>query len=277
MRVAPLAAVVLLPLALAGAPAFGQTPGEISFWESVRDSKNPAELQAYIAQYPNGAFVALARARLAALRGGPAPAAQPQEAPVRPAQDDVRWPLPQPGDSWTYRWREGKGTGAKEHTMVVTVASASAGTVVDQATIDGATPPIQSNHFKGSYIFSQGASVYSPYLPMFATLRERGSPGRLQFLDAACTGRQVCDGKARIYGKEPVSVPAGFFVATRVSVEQTWAPAFFGAAGARGGRTLTAWYAPEVRRVVKYTSRAIVGGAPMETDFEIELVSFQVK
>jgi len=40
---------------------------EIVFWESVRNSPNAAELQAYIDQYPNGTFVALAKARLAAL------------------------------------------------------------------------------------------------------------------------------------------------------------------------------------------------------------------
>jgi hypothetical protein len=40
---------------------------EIAFWQTVRDSKNRAELQAYLDRFPNGAFVPLARARLAAL------------------------------------------------------------------------------------------------------------------------------------------------------------------------------------------------------------------
>jgi hypothetical protein len=34
------------------------------FWETVRNSRDPAELLAYLQQYPNGAFVALARQRL---------------------------------------------------------------------------------------------------------------------------------------------------------------------------------------------------------------------
>ena len=55
-------AAVVVPVR--GGPA---TSVEISFWESVRDSKNPAELQAYLDQFPNGVFAPLAKARLAAL------------------------------------------------------------------------------------------------------------------------------------------------------------------------------------------------------------------
>ena len=34
------------------------------FWESVRNSNEPAEIEAYLSQYPNGAFTGLARARV---------------------------------------------------------------------------------------------------------------------------------------------------------------------------------------------------------------------
>ncbi len=40
---------------------------ELAFWESVKDSGNPKELQAYIDNYPNGRFATLAKLRLAAL------------------------------------------------------------------------------------------------------------------------------------------------------------------------------------------------------------------
>jgi predicted Ser/Thr protein kinase len=48
------------------APARAQ-PDEVVFWESVRGSNNPAELEAYLAKYPEGTFAPLARARIAAL------------------------------------------------------------------------------------------------------------------------------------------------------------------------------------------------------------------
>jgi class 3 adenylate cyclase len=37
---------------------------ELSFWESVRDSDNPALIQAYLEKYPDGEFSALARIRI---------------------------------------------------------------------------------------------------------------------------------------------------------------------------------------------------------------------
>ena len=44
---------------------------ETVFWQSVADSTNPAEFEAYLSQFPNGVFRALAEARLAALRERP--------------------------------------------------------------------------------------------------------------------------------------------------------------------------------------------------------------
>ena len=52
------------------------------FWQSTANSTNPAEFEAYLAQFPNGVFRALAEARLAALR---APASESPAAVGRPA------------------------------------------------------------------------------------------------------------------------------------------------------------------------------------------------
>jgi hypothetical protein len=50
---------------------------ELAFWESVKSSNYPADLQAYLAQYPSGTFANLATARLAQLKaaGPSSPAA----------------------------------------------------------------------------------------------------------------------------------------------------------------------------------------------------------
>ena len=40
---------------------------ELSFWESVRESDNPASIQAYLEKYPNGEFSALAQIRIGEL------------------------------------------------------------------------------------------------------------------------------------------------------------------------------------------------------------------
>jgi hypothetical protein len=47
---------------------------EITFWNSVKDSRNPSEISAYLDKYPNGTFAPLAKLRLDALKGGSAPA-----------------------------------------------------------------------------------------------------------------------------------------------------------------------------------------------------------
>jgi TPR repeat protein len=70
----PSGPAVAEPVRLAQADA-----AEISFWESVKDSTKPAELEAYLKAYPNGTFAALARIRLDALNKGPKSAAAARE------------------------------------------------------------------------------------------------------------------------------------------------------------------------------------------------------
>ena len=40
---------------------------EVVFWQTIQNSTNPAEFEAYLEQFPNGVFRALAQARLATL------------------------------------------------------------------------------------------------------------------------------------------------------------------------------------------------------------------
>ena len=51
------------------------------FWRSVMHSTNPAELEAYLSQFPNGVFRVLAQARLSALPAAPAAARVSDAAP----------------------------------------------------------------------------------------------------------------------------------------------------------------------------------------------------
>ena len=61
---------------------------ETVFWESVRESANPAELEAYLARWPNGVYAPLARTRVAALR--PAAAVDPPTtSDTRPQEIEV--------------------------------------------------------------------------------------------------------------------------------------------------------------------------------------------
>lgn len=104
-RLAPIA-VLLLPFAL---PAHAQGPVatgvgsqfELTFWQSVESGNDPALYEAYLAQYPNGTFAAVARVKLAKLRqlSAPAPAdpaAAPAAVPLAAPVQAVPAPAPQP-------------------------------------------------------------------------------------------------------------------------------------------------------------------------------------
>ncbi len=59
---------VSAPLAAASVPAAELTRAEMLFWESMRDSTNASDFEAYLARWPSGIYAPLATNRLAALR-----------------------------------------------------------------------------------------------------------------------------------------------------------------------------------------------------------------
>lgn len=61
---------VTVAAAEAAGPAAGGTALELSFWETIKNSNNAADFQAYIERFPNGTFAGLARNRLESLGGG---------------------------------------------------------------------------------------------------------------------------------------------------------------------------------------------------------------
>lgn len=70
------ALMLVAALFLHPAAALAQTDisAEITFWNSVKDSRNPAEITAYLDKYPNGTFASLAKIRLESLKPkAPAP------------------------------------------------------------------------------------------------------------------------------------------------------------------------------------------------------------
>jgi hypothetical protein len=275
-----------------------QSPGEISFWESVRDSRNPAELRAYLSQYPNGTFKALAESRLAALeRSAPsarpaAPASTPPRvAGTAPASVTSATRMPQAGDSWTYRlsyprlrgqWQDDLLGRRVPSVHVVTIASAADGKIVDQLAVDGGTP-VETSHSSAAYLAPQGVSIFSPYLVAFRDLPATRSLGSIAILDTACGGQFRCRASGKVTGTERISVPAGQFLATKIVIEESWQPASSSAIGIQssqmnGGRTVEVWYVPELKRAAKFSSRITVGDIPpVAPNFDLELVGYQVK
>lgn len=80
----PAAAQTAAGAAQAAAPNGVGSAFELTFWQSVTGSEDPASYEAYLARYPDGTFSGLARARIAAIQRAAAvqPAAAPAPAPV---------------------------------------------------------------------------------------------------------------------------------------------------------------------------------------------------
>jgi len=87
---------------------------EDSLWAQLNVSR-PCEYQAYLDQYPNGKFAALARQRIKACAGGtPAPAAAPLAKPPA-AEPPAPMVTAKPEDAETALWNEVKSGGAREY------------------------------------------------------------------------------------------------------------------------------------------------------------------
>jgi hypothetical protein len=66
-------------------PAQGATdPGDIAYWQSVQNSKNPQEYRAYLGAFPHGAFAGLAQERIKELSGNYNVATAPAQRPTAP-------------------------------------------------------------------------------------------------------------------------------------------------------------------------------------------------
>lgn len=183
-------------------------------------------------------------------------------------------PIPSVGDRWTYRLTEpGR---PDQRVYIASVGAVSRTEILDQVFIDGGRS-VPTRHTAGAQMFGQAGGVFSPYLLL---LDQRPLPEVLRDItiaDLTCTGAVTCTAKARVAGEEKVSVPAGSYAATKIVIEQSWRPAFSGSGQSAGARVVTVWYAREVQRAVKYSSRLSFGDyPPMDANFDLELVSFRV-
>jgi hypothetical protein len=264
------------------APLPSETAVEMMFWESVRASSDPADFRAYLEKYPNGTFAPLARNRLAALgepQAGARPSPQPSAPPVQARTAGRR--LPSEGDTWTYRLSEPKRVdGPKERNYIVKIFAASASAISEEYAIEGEGAG-QWTHKGVPDLVPVGRPVLAPYLLAFGDLPPGGALGRVQVAEGACGTTYQCQASGRIVSWETIKVPAGTFDTVRVEVDHSWrSVAMSGAQGAQayGSRKLTVWYSAAAKRAVKFSSRATMGHfAPIETDFELELSSYQLK
>jgi formylglycine-generating enzyme required for sulfatase activity len=108
---------------------------ELAFWNSVKDSKQVSDYEAYLHAYPKGRFAALARARIQQLKAAPpqaaapAPTQQPAQPPpaqaAKPAEQAKAAAKPQQGKAQPAA-ATGAAAGAQDEAAAVTSTSAGA-------------------------------------------------------------------------------------------------------------------------------------------------------
>lgn len=178
-------------------------------------------------------------------------------------------------EAWTYRLT---GRGLQAGSQEVTLASMTPDEMVEQLYAEDGTPR-RVVHTKGAYVAPVGGlSLFSPYFAAFEKLNPGARIPDIENRDTrTCGPGWTCSLTGRVTGNERLRLPAGEFDTIRVQIEQSWVGSSqTNDRGEAGGRTLTVWYSPEMRRAVKFSSR----GEPsryIDTTFDLELVSHKVK
>jgi len=181
--------------------------------------------------------------------------------------------LPSVGDSWTYRFVDGfqrsevarltyrvediTGDGLKELLKVSTQPDFASRVMVNRA------PgfPVRSG-------LKFAPPDLAPYLQAFYGLQ--GEP--LPTVSRRVTSDANVDMRMRVVGSEAVTVPAGRFDAIKVEAEGRGYTLF---KQLQVHSIITIWYAPKVKRFVKYTAQSFEHDLPLELS-TFELVEYRV-
>jgi len=226
---------------------------ELALWNSIKDSSRADDFRAYRRQYPNGRFAEQAQARIAALSAPQAGAGS------RPQL------MPRVGDTWRYRVTDQFRLGDLFVTARVEAVSddavAETWTTTADAKVRTTRVPLKPA-FNPLPDWNIAPPEFAPYLQASDL-----PPGA-----AAAIGeqRRAIDAvpmtlRPSWQAEEEVTVGAGRFRARKLVLR--------GQANARGGPMVAeyvVWYAPGVRRIVKYQVSAFAGSRLREsTTFEL--------
>lgn len=254
-------------------PADVEAAGELAFWNSIQASTRADEYRAYLRQYPQGRFAALAQTRLAAF-SAPPPAAVTPPATTAAAAATRPDTLPHAGDTWRYRVQDQFRIGDLFLTArvdgVTADGVAETWTTTSDAKLRTTVSPLEPG-FNALPGWTLTPPEFSPYLLAAGGLR----PGqRIANLSRLVEQTQV-PLRAIVEGEEEVVVGAGRFRALKVVLRGQSASRGAG----RGDAVATehvVWYAPQVKRTVKYTVSTHVGKALREST-TFELVEFRLQ
>ena len=210
---------------------------ELAFWDTIKDSRDPADFREYLKKYPNGRFAGLARNRLR-------------------LRSDIEMPVIKSGDRWVFQLSnmmskeqmdyEDRVTKVSGNLLSITqtiLSTTSANRTVGKRTdftVERSTWSTRGNR----WVEGDNMTVAFP-------LRV-GKTWNYSFKNKTKKGGTmiVHNRRATVTGWEDVRVPAGVFRALKIVHSGTWNQV--GAAGKEEGtETQTFWYAPDFKRWIK--------------------------
>ena len=254
-----------------GSVAAGPAPApdsafELAFWDSIKASAQVADYQAYLAQYPNGRFALLAKARISTFSPAakPAPPAPPPvkvaaSAPSAAVAHASSGRAPAVGDKWVYQYTD-LWKAAEKGQLTAQVTEVREGEVTENVAIrfDGREAKRETVWPARAEIREWNAGRLAVReLSPYALALQLVTPGQPP---ASLNARPLEEGSPTPWSidtkvsQEDVAVPAGRFRATKLVVTgRRSAPQ-----GAAGSFEMAVWYAPEVKRYVKLTYTSYV-------------------
>jgi formylglycine-generating enzyme required for sulfatase activity len=176
---------------------------ELAFWNSVKDSKQVSDYEAYLHAYPKGRFAALARARIQQLKAAPPqtqpPAQQPAAQPAKPA--DSKPAREQPETKASSKPQQGKvkpvpaapTEGGQEEAPATAVAPGVAGAVAAVKDCDAC--PLMVALYPGPFTMGSNGSDPSERPAHKVALRTPFAIGRYEVTVgqwAQCVKASVC-------------------------------------------------------------------------------------
>lgn len=279
------AAALVLVLGLWQGPSVAQAPAsqeELLFWDTIKNSANPADFQEYLKQYPNGRFAGLARIRArgtASAPRGPGPAAA--TAALATARSGAA-AFPVPGESWKYRFLDRKYSPRHPQQYEVRVVKADGDAITESLAAAGGAAKDTVLHTADLAFLprplpnTKVAMEFAPYWiwrtePMASRLRIRSGSGYPLDRNTAQWQVDLTSSPA----PAPVAVTAGTFNGA-VKVEMKGTRQFSNDPSRRGYEVarfqVTAWYAKEAGRVLKIEHQAWYGDSQPASDEVIELL-----
>lgn len=182
--------------------------------------------------------------------------------------------VPSVGDSWTYSFFDGFRRSVQAR-LTYRIEGITADGLNETLTVS-ARPDLTSRMVVGRAPgfpdragFDFAPPDLAPYLQAFYGL-DGGPP--LPTVSRRITSDAVVDMRMRVVGTETVAVPAGRFDAVKVEAEGRGYTLF---KRIQTHSIVTIWYAPKVKRYVKYTAQSFEGDLPQELS-TFELLEFRV-